>query len=172
MNEQFGSTSRPRNCWNQMIVDAHLFRITNDQIIWELCQRVDRNIPLPSVVGEEMPIFHFPSENWFEFKRIFRISSINHLECHMMRWISPDLSALRNNSMNHWRLHFTHSPFAAMHRCNLLIHSRKTTSKAWTLILSRIFRTPERNSSADPNCCPWRRFVRCSNQEQEKVRGS
>jgi hypothetical protein len=31
----------------------------------------------------------------------------------------------------------------------------------------QIFQTPERSSSADPNCCPWMQFLRCPNKKQE-----
>jgi hypothetical protein len=57
---------------------------------------------------------------------------------------------------------------AAMHPPNLLVDSRKIASKVLTLISSSIFRNPERSSSADPNCCPWRRFLKCPNRKTRK----
>jgi hypothetical protein len=53
-----------------------------------------------------------------------------------------------------------------MHHSNLLIHSWKTLSTVSTLISSRIFRTPERSSSANPHYCPWRPVLRFSNQKE------
>jgi hypothetical protein len=32
----------------------------------------------------------------------------------------------------------------------------------------RITRTLERNSSADPNCCPWRWFLKCANKKKSE----
>jgi hypothetical protein len=88
----------------------------------------------------------------------------HNVECRTMGSTSPDLNAVKNNSMDHCVLHSTCFPFAAIFQSNLLIHSRKTASKLSALILPRVSRTPERNSSADPNCFPWRRFLRCPNK--------
>jgi hypothetical protein len=61
---------------------------------------------------------------------------------------------------------------AAIHWFNLLIHSQKIASKVSELISSRNFQTLERSSSADPNCCPWRRLLRCGNKKQNKSEGA
>jgi hypothetical protein len=51
-------------------------------IISELCQLMERNrrnIPIPWAVGMKWEFIHFPAEKWLDFKRIFRISPINHI---------------------------------------------------------------------------------------------
>jgi hypothetical protein len=88
-----------------------------------------------------------------------------------MGWASPDLSAVKNNSIYYCLLHSTYFPFDAILQCIGPIcwstHSGKIASNVSMLISSKIYRTPERSSSADPNCCAWRRLLRCLNKKQE-----